>query len=143
MVGKFFMIKPNGNCFLGEQAHGDLFGFIYPFMKIEEAYRACMCGKKISDEVTAMKAANSLRAPSSELSYNVTFIKMIESGSLLFSYWDKGEVRRGAGEAELRAEFAAVGGAPGGGGAGEGRGSRGGGGGGGRRDEGAEAEGAK
>ena len=54
LVGEFMLIKPNGNCFIGQIISGRLRGFTYKYSKIEEiflSYKEAFEGKKNVDVV--------------------------------------------------------------------------------------------
>ena len=91
VVGKFFMIKPDGNCFLGEQHNGEVFGFIYPFSKVAEAFNLCGRADGSLNDVKTVTTASVKRAPFCDLPYDLTFTKWADSGDLEFSYWEKSE----------------------------------------------------
>lgn len=41
LTGDFFMVRPNGNCFVGSQTTGELRGFIYPYSRIANIQKIC------------------------------------------------------------------------------------------------------
>lgn len=38
IIGKFLMVKPNGNCFFGEQFHNEMSGYIFTHRKLNEVH---------------------------------------------------------------------------------------------------------
>ena len=85
ITGDFLMIRPNGNCFVGSQANGELKGFIYPYCRLTDLQKVC---PKTGVTPTKMELAERLCGLKSEgpgITAQQRFEKVFATGQVFYT----------------------------------------------------------